>query len=111
VLAVERIPELKAMTEDNVGAYGFVKQGIVRVTLGDGSREVPTELKPPGGFDKIIAAASASEIPEAWKDQVKIGGSIVAPVGHSIFLLRKVSKKKFETKEHFGFSFVPLIRE
>jgi len=110
VVAVERIPELKKMTEENIQKYGFVKEGRVEVFLGDGSN--PSMLLRAGWeFGKIIAAAAAEEIPEVWKKQLKVGGRIVAPVGSSIWALDKVSEEEFRTKEYFGFSFVPLIRD
>jgi len=62
-------------------------------------------------IDKIIAAASAKEIPAVWREQLKIGGRIVAPVGESIVVVDKVTKEEFRYKEYFGFSFVPLISD
>lgn len=109
VLGVERIPKLKEMAEKNIDKYSFIKEGIARVVLGDGSEGAPREFVPPRGFDKIIAAAAGEEIPKAWKEQLKIGGRLVAPVGHSIFLLKKTSAETFNIEEHVGFSFVPLI--
>lgn len=110
VIAIERILELQAMTEENVKKYNFAAKGIVKSILGDGSKGAPPALIPLEGFDKIIAAATTDEIPEAWKSQLKIGGRIVAPFGSSVFAIDKVSADKFETQEYFGFSFVPLIR-
>ncbi|MFB6212267.1 MAG: hypothetical protein ABEI53_00395 [Candidatus Magasanikbacteria bacterium] len=59
----------------------------------------------------MISAAATDKIPEAWKNQLKIGGKIVTPVSSSIHVLEKVKPNKFITKKHFGFSFVPLIKE
>lgn len=111
VLAIERVPELRAMAEANVGKYSFIESGIVRVILGDASAGAPQGFIPTGGFDKIIAAASTLEIPEAWKRQVKIGGRIVAPILQSIVVLDKMSENEFRRKEHSGFSFVPLVSD
>ena len=83
---------------------------------------MPEIAKKIGGFDKIIAAAAASaapssrrscidSIPLACKDQLKIGGKIVAPVGHSIFEFIKKPDGGFEEIEHPGFAFVPLISD
>lgn len=107
VWAVERIPELRAMTEANVSKYGFIEKGIVKAVRADGSRGYP----PGAPYDKIIAAASGKQIPAAWKDQVKAGGAIVAPVKESIVSLRKVSGGKFEKREYYGFAFVPLVSD
>src|SRR3989344_628563 len=49
VIAVERIPELAAMTERNVQKYGFVERNIVHVVCADGSRGVSAELVPKEG--------------------------------------------------------------
>lgn len=111
VLAIERIPELLAMAEENIGKYSFIEKGIVEVVIGDASREVPPGFVSSGGFDKIVAAAAAEEVPRAWKEQLKVGGRIVAPVLQSIVVLDKMSENEFQQKEYFGFSFVPLVRD
>jgi protein-L-isoaspartate(D-aspartate) O-methyltransferase len=48
-------------------------------------------------------------LPEAWKEQLKVGGRIVAPIEWSVWLFIKKSDTEFEEIEHPGFSFVPLI--
>jgi len=105
IFAVERIPELKKFAEENISKYGFVENGIAKILEGDGSKGL-TEEAP---YDKIIAAATAEEIPQAWKDQLKMGGRIVAPVGQSIIVLDKTGQNQFAQKQYFGFNFVPLI--
>lgn len=106
VVSIERIKELKKTAEQNIQKYGFAENGSVKLLIGDGSRGCSVEAP----FDKIIAAAAAEELPKAWKEQLNIGGRIVAPVGQSILVLEKITKNKFEIKEYFGFSFVPLVR-
>ena len=100
--AIELIPELKEFGENNVSKYDFKN---VEFICGNGS----AGLLDKAPFDKIIAAAAADEIPKAWKEQLKINGRLVAPVGNSIWLLIKKDKDKFEEKEYPGFVFVPLI--
>ncbi|MEE8131582.1 MAG: protein-L-isoaspartate(D-aspartate) O-methyltransferase [Candidatus Paceibacterota bacterium] len=108
VISIERIPELADMAKENISKYNFIEKGIVEVILGDGSKGYEEEAP----FDKIIAGATAAgEIPEEWKEQLKIGGRIVAPVDNSIVIIDKISKDKYDRKEHFGFVFVPLIRD
>lgn len=109
VVSIERIPELKEVAKTNLSKYNFIEKNLVRVILGDGSRGASAKLLPTGGFDKIIAGAAGEKIPLAWKNQVKIGGKIIAPVKNSILALEKTSKDNFEIKEFFGFSFVPLV--
>ena len=114
IFAIERIPELMEWGKKNVTKYNFVEKGIVKFICGDASKGYPNMVSCPDlveGFDKIIAAASAEKIPEAWKKQLKIGGRLVTPVQSSIWLLMKKSKKEFEEKEFPGFAFVPLVKD
>ncbi len=65
-------------------------------------------------FDSILLTAGATTIPETLKNQLKIGGCIVIPVGDGnsqvMTRLRKISESEFE-KETFGnFSFVPFLK-
>lgn len=118
VISVERIAELYKFARKNIAKYGFLKKyarkfssseqrtALVELILGDGSRG----YKEQAPFDKIIAAAAGDEIPSEWKEQLKIGGRIVAPVKESIAVIDKIGKENFTQKDYFGFSFVPLIR-
>jgi protein-L-isoaspartate(D-aspartate) O-methyltransferase len=106
IISIERIEELYNFAKQNISKYNFLEKGIVELILGDGS----IGCKKQAPFDKVIAAAAAEEIPLAWKEQLKIGGRIVAPVKDSIVALDKISKDEFGKKEYFGFSFVPLIK-
>lgn len=118
VISIERIAELHKFAKKNIAKYGFLKKyarkssssqrrfAVVELILGDGSKGYKEQLP----YDKIIAGATAAvEIPEAWKEQLKIGGRIVAPVRNSIVVVDKITKDKFEQREYFGFSFVPLV--
>ncbi|HPW34234.1 MAG TPA: protein-L-isoaspartate O-methyltransferase [Candidatus Paceibacterota bacterium] len=107
LVAIERILELKELAEKNISKYDFVEKGLVKILLGDGARGFEEEAP----YDKIIAAATADVIPDAWKQQLIIGGRIVAPVKESIIVLDKIGKNEFEQKEFYGFSFVPLIKD
>ena len=107
VLAMERIPELCESGRQNVSKYNFIEKGTVEFICADASKGYIEEAP----YDKIIAAAAAGEIPAAWKEELKIGGRLVMPIGNSIIVLDKISQNEFEKKEFFGFSFVPLIRE
>lgn len=66
-------------------------------------------------FDKIIVTAGAPFIPEPLKAQLKIGGTMVIPVGDSkgqkMYSLYKKSDTVFETKLHGDFHFVPLLEQ
>ena len=121
VIAIEVIPELMEFGKKNIEKYNFIKTGIVECLCADGSKG----YQKAASFDRILASASAREIPLAWKEQLKIGGRIVTPIGNSIWLFVKKSEKRgdepsvhlhsaqegfvFEEKEYPGFVFVPLI--
>jgi len=107
VIAIEIVPELKELGEKNVAKYNFVKKGIVEFILADGTKGFKKEFP----YDKILASASGTDLPQAWKDQLKIGGRIVCPIKNSIWLFVKKSKNKFEQTEYPGFVFVPLVNE
>ncbi len=107
VIAIEIIPQLKEFGEKNVAKYNFIKKGIVEFVCGDGSKGYEKEAP----YDKILASASAQSLPFAWKEQLKILGRIVAPIGNSIWQFDKKTEKDFEEIEYPGFAFVPLIEK
>lgn len=112
VVAVELVPELKEFGEKNAAKYNFVEKGIVEFICADGSKGYPKIASRPElveGFDKILASATAEKCFPAWKEQLKIGGRIVTPIGSSIWLFVKKSKEEFTEVEYPGFAFVPLI--
>ncbi len=108
VFALERIPELCEFGRKNIQKYDFLEKGTVEWMCGDGAQGLPSDAP----FDKILAsAASARDIPDAWRKQLKVGGRIVAPVGGSIWLFIKKSDAEWESREFPGFSFVPLVKD
>jgi protein-L-isoaspartate(D-aspartate) O-methyltransferase len=105
VIAIEVVRELKGFGEINAKKYNFIEQGRLKFVYGDGSKGYQREAP----FDKILASASAEKIPRAWKEQIKIGGKIVTPIGSSIWLFNRKSEQEFEEIEYPGFVFVPLV--
>lgn len=109
VLSIECIRALVELSEQSVQKYGFGEKSALSFIRGDGALAIPDAHRPPRGFDKIISgAAAAGTIPDVWKTEVKIGGRIVAPVDHSIWVFDRTGETEFKTQEHAGFSFVPL---
>jgi len=107
VIAIDIIPELVEFGKKNVSKYNFLEKGIVEFICADGSKGYQKEAP----YDKILASASARELPKPWKEQLKIGGRIVTPIGSSIWLFIKKTERDFEEFEYPGFVFVPLISE
>jgi len=106
VIAIDVIPELVEFGKNNVAKYNFIEKGIVEFICADGSKGYKKEA-PYDGI--LVSAAVQTEVPRAWKEQLKIGGRIVTPIGSSIWLFTKKSESKFEEIEYPGFAFVPLI--
>lgn len=107
VIAIELIPELKEFGEKNVAKYNYIRKGVAEFICADGSRGWPKEAP----YDRILVSAAAQKIPLAWKEQLKIGGRIVAPIGSSIWLFVKKGEDEFEDTEYPGFAFVPLVTQ
>lgn len=114
VIGIEIVKELKNFGEQNVSKYNFVEKGIVEFICADGSKGYPQTYSRPDfveGFDKILCSATAKEVPKVWKNQLKVEGRIVTPIGTSIWLFIKQSQKEFVEFEYPGFVFVPLIEK
>ncbi|HSI60835.1 MAG TPA: protein-L-isoaspartate(D-aspartate) O-methyltransferase [Ideonella sp.] len=72
VLSIER---LKPLYELASGHLGVLQVPRVRLVYGDGMRGHP----PNAPYDSILAAAGGDELPQAWLDQLAVGGRLVAP--------------------------------
>jgi len=76
---------------------------------GDGYLGLPTY----GPFDKIIVTAGATFVPEPLKQQLKVGGTMVIPVGQShlqiMKIITRISENEFTGEDKGGFVFVPLL--
>jgi len=105
VIAIDIIPELVEFGKNNIGKYNFLEKGIVKLICADGSKG----YEPEAPYDKILVSASAEKLPEAYDEQLKIGGKIVIPIRDSIWLFIKKSDKNFDKFEYPGFVFVPLV--
>lgn len=106
VIAIERISEICRLAEANLKKYNFIKKGVVELRCSDATADIP-----PGPFDNIIAAAAAEKsIPESWRQATRIGGSIVVPIGNSIWRFTKQGESQWDEEEFPGFVFVPLVR-
>ncbi len=105
IFAIELLPELEKFARKNVSQYNFTKKEVVKFYCLSAEKGLVEEAP----FDRIIAAASAQEIPPAWKEQLKIGGRLVAPVQNTLYLLVKTGENKFEEQSYPGFAFVPFV--
>lgn len=76
---------------------------------GDGSLGWPLHAP----FDGIIVTAGAPVVPNALKEQLKMGGKLIIPVGnHQVQKMMQITRKsetEFQTTAFDNFSFVPLL--
>ena len=111
VLGIEKISELVEFGRKNLAKYKFKNAEILSAGKELGlPKDAPPALNRVEGFDRILVSAAAEELPEELVSQLKIGGRMIIPIGHSIWKIDKVSKKEIKSEEYYGFSFVPLIR-
>lgn len=105
VFTIERIEKLADRARNT-----FKKLGIKNIHTKVGQGEEGWKEK--SLFDVIIITANTEKISERLFEQLKIGGSIVAPIGKGTEgIMTKYIKNKDEVvKQEYGsFSFVPLI--
>ncbi len=107
VHTIERQEELFHKTNE---LLGMLEVGNIRTYFRDGYKGLP-EFAP---FDKMIVTAGAKEIPEALKNQLKIGGVLVIPVGddnvQKMYRITRISEKEFKKEEFANFRFVPFLK-
>lgn len=79
-------------------------------SFGDGFAGLPTFAP----FDKILVTCGAAELPKKLLHQLKIGGSMVIPLGleeeQTLTVFTKVSKNAFEKQEVGLYKFVPMLK-
>lgn len=111
VYSIEIIEALSKQAEKNLKAAGYSK---VHLRVGDGYKGWP-EVAP---FDAVIVTAAPEKVPQPLKDQLKVGGKLVIPVGQAggffhrqelIVITR--TKKEFEQRSVFPVAFVPMTGE
>ena len=107
VYTIERQKELYDKTKALLPQIGYSP----KMYYGDGY--IGLEAYAP--FDKIIVTAGAPFIPEPLKQQLKVGGKLVIPVGEGdsqeMFLIEKISETEYRQTQHGMFRFVPMLTE
>ena len=105
VITIERHESLAKEAEERLQKLGYTN---VTVVVGDGTLGMPSEAP----FDAIIITASAPELPPPLKDQLAIGGRMVAPVGSAGNQVLEILERRTDDwyLEHsIPVMFVPLI--
>ena len=82
-----------------------------RLFYGDGYKGKPAFAP----FDKMIVTCGAPYIPDALKEQLKVGGIMVIPVGSGneqrMLRITRTSETEFEEEDFGVFSFVPMLED
>jgi protein-L-isoaspartate(D-aspartate) O-methyltransferase len=106
VYTIERQRKLYMKAQENLKMLDYKPHFF----YGDGYQGKPTY----GPFDKILVTAGAENIPEQLKDQLKVGGIMVIPVGgrlsQKMVRIIRMGENDFERTEHGTFAFVPLLK-
>ena len=106
VFTVERHKQLVKIAQENLKQAGY--ENII-VVNGDGKQGYASE----GPYDRIMVTAAAHQVPQKLKDQLSIGGLLVAPIGATyrceMLTVRKISSDNFQNSDHGLFSFLPLV--
>jgi protein-L-isoaspartate(D-aspartate) O-methyltransferase len=104
VVSVERLRALHERARANLRQLRLPN---LRLVFGDGARGVAAGAP----YDAIVAAAAGDAVPPAWVEQLKVGGRIVAPVGHSqqqLIVAVKDASGRVQTSRKEAVNFVPL---
>lgn len=102
VFAVERIPELLKLGEENCRKLNLSNIHFHPASTYYGLREYAP-------YDRILVSAAADSLPPELLDQLKPGGVLVIPIRNDITIIRKHIDGSIETKTEPGYVFVPLL--
>jgi protein-L-isoaspartate(D-aspartate) O-methyltransferase len=109
VYTVERHGPLAEKAAATLADLGYHN---VHVLHGDGTRGWPEHAP----YDAIIVAAGGPTIPESLKDQLKIGGRLVIPVGADLHVqelvrVTRIAQGEYRREDLADVRFVPLLGE
>lgn len=107
VYTVERIGQLAEKAASLLTDLGYDN---VHVLHADGTKGWPDHAP----YDGIIVAAGGPKIPESLKEQIKVGGRLIIPVGRDpkvqeLVRITRISESEFRREDLADVRFVPLI--
>ena len=106
VISVERLKPLHDKARELLAPMRSAK---LRLVYGDGMFGHP----PNAPYDSIIAAAGGDMLPDAWLEQLAVGGRLVSPVrqpatGQQMLVVVDRTERGLEHRVHEAVKFVPL---
>lgn len=106
VFTIERQKELFQKAQAFLPEIGYHPA----LFFGDGYEGLPNFAP----FDKILVTAGAPDVPAALKQQLKVGGRMVIPVGNEtrqeMLVVTRLTEEDYKSEKHGGFVFVPLLK-
>ncbi len=106
VFAVERHEVLARAACERVDALGYDN---CTVRAGDGMKGLPDEAP----FDAILVAARGIEVPSALRQQLKIGGRLIIPIGEEtvqmLTCITRTAEDDWTSHDIAPVRFVPLL--
>ncbi len=109
VVTIERLEELADRARALLAELNYDN---VTVIMGDGTKGCPSRAP----FDGIVVTAGGPEVPQSLRDQLKISGRLVIPVGacetiQTLLRVTRVNEEEFTEEKLCGVRFVPLVGE
>ena len=109
VFAIERHENLARAAAERCRRLGYHHVPVIH---GDGTRGLPAHAP----FDAIMVAAGGTSVPAALKEQLRVGGRMVIPVGASareqrLLRIHRQSVDQYHTDDLGPVRFVPLVSE
>ena len=111
VYSIEIVEALGQRARADLERLGYAgarasRPGRVHLRIGDGYAGWPSEAP----FDAIVLTAAPAAIPAPLKEQLKVGGRLVAPVGERVQQLRVLTRtvEGFASEDVTAVRFVPM---
>jgi protein-L-isoaspartate(D-aspartate) O-methyltransferase len=106
VISVERMRALHDKARDNLAP---MRRSNLRLVYGDGR----LGHAPNAPYDAIVCAAGGEDLPQAWLDQLAVGGRLVAPTqadgrGEQVLVTVDRHENGWSRQERDAVRFVPL---
>lgn len=106
VISVERLRALHDKARDLLAP---MRSSRLRLVYGDGM----LGHAPNAPYDSIIAAAGGATVPQAWLDQLAVGGRLISPVrqgagGQQVLVVIDRTPQGLDHRIHEAVNFVPL---
>jgi len=106
VFTIEIVEALAKRAEQDLKEAGYT---LIQVRAGDGYRGWPEEAP----FDAIIVTAAPDHVPQPLKEQLKVGGRLVLPVGdeQQVLMVFTRTESGWDEERVVPVMFVPMTGE